>query len=305
LKLKGPTMAKDQPMFELARFAWGAPDRLELSGKFIGLPELPDEPPTLVINGEDGVHRLPVVGGSRSGPPRDGQRWDVVFAWQEPPVALASAELEIGRDIVVELPEPAAKRTRPRRQTLSVSRERAPEADAADDERPEPPVQQLRAQAELLSVQEALRQTVASLERSDEEVARLRDELAAERELRRADRQRFDEALGSLSDAAEQAVAEELSEARQTIEEREASLEELRVLLEAAGAIRAEAESEARAEIEALREQVSALAQEREESDQMRAELDQARSALDDVRGDIQRLLGRLPAIDHAGSDGA
>jgi hypothetical protein len=298
-------MAKDHPTFELARFAWGAPDRLELSGKFLGLPELPEEPPTLVISGEDGVHRLPVVPDSFSGPPEDGRRWDAVFAWQEPPVAFAFAELEIGRDIVVELPEPAAKRTRSRRQTLSVSRERPPEVDAAKDERPAPPVQQLRAQAELLSAQEALRQARASLERSTEEQVRLQLELEAERELRRGDTRRFDEALGAMSDAAEQAVEEELREARQTIEEREASLDELRVLLEAATALRAELESEARAEIAALRDQVTALQEEREESDQMRAELDQARSALLEVRSDAERLLGHLTSAHHTSSDGA
>ena len=133
----------------------------------------------------------------------------------------------------------------------------------------------------------------------------MRNELETERELRRADAERFDEALGAMGDAAEQAVAAELSEARETIEDRDAAVEELRVQLEAATAIRAEAESEARAEIDALRDQVTALQEEREEADQMRAELDQARSALDEVRSDAERMLGRLTGVHQASDDGA
>ena len=118
-------MATQRPMFELARFAWGAPDRLELSGTFVGVPDVPADAPTLVISGANGVHRLPVVPESVSGPPEDGRRWEAVFAWQEPPVAFEVAELQFGDDMVVELPEPGGRRTRSRRKTLSVTRERA------------------------------------------------------------------------------------------------------------------------------------------------------------------------------------
>ena len=62
-------------IFELERFAWGAPDRLELSGRFIGLPDAPSDTPVLVLTGEEGVHRLPVDPDSLSGPPEDGLPW--------------------------------------------------------------------------------------------------------------------------------------------------------------------------------------------------------------------------------------
>jgi hypothetical protein len=277
MKLKGMPMASKRPIFELARFAWGAPDRLELSGRFIGLSDLPDEEPALVISGADGTHRLPIVPGSLDGALEDGRRWEAVFAWHEPPVAFELAELELGDGLVVELPEPTAKRTRSRRQMLSVSRNGAREPAAAEDG---DAVQQLRAKAELMAVREELRQVRAALERSDGELRRTRDDLEAERDRRDADAERYAAALAAIGDTAEQAIAAELREARELVEAKDVALEE-------------------------LRGQLAGLEQSRAECDRLRAELDQSRSALEDVRIDAERLLGRLSAVGGATGDAA
>jgi predicted nucleic acid-binding Zn-ribbon protein len=332
-------MASDHTIFELERFAWGAPDRLELSGKFIGLPEAPGTAPVLVLSSTDGVHRLPAVPDSLSGPPEDGQQWDAAFAWQEAPVAFDVAKLEFGPDIMVELPEPGATQRRSRHEVLGAKREPVEEGGDAGPE-PEgaeapPPkaavpgdgVERLRLQAELLATQEALREVQATLEQTRQELTRAQNDLGSERELRAADAERFREGLGTVRDAAEQALAaeqsaeqqieSELREALETIEAKDAALEELRGQLEAATATRAEAESEARAEIEALREQVHVLRRARLEADELgaelertrteadgtRARLDQARSALEAARSDAERLLGRLSTFRDAAED--
>jgi hypothetical protein len=227
-------------IFELERFAWGSPDRLELSGTFIGLPDVPAADPVLVIGGDDRVHRLPAVPDSLAGPPEEGRRWQAAFAWQDAPVAFDVAELQLGADIVVELPEPGERRTRFRR------RVRGAAAPA----------------------------------------------LAAE--------ERTAQQLGA-----------ELREARKTIEAKDAALEELGGQLEAAEANYAEAESETRAEIAALRERLATLERVGEKAEQLRAELeatrtqaagaraelDEARSTVEEARSDAQRLLSRLKTL--------
>jgi len=324
-------MARHRPSFELSRFTWGAPDRLELAGRFVGLADLPAAAPSLVISGTDGEHRLPVVPDSLSGPPEDGGRWEAVFAWQEAPVAFDVAKLEFGDDMVVELPEPSARRTRARRQTLEVSREQRQEAQPRDhdperadaaspqDEAAEVNgVGQLRVRAELLATEEALRDAQTNLQRSQEELTRARDDLATERSLREADADRFRRGLAEMNDAAERAVAAEqravqhlgaeLRDAQAMIEAKDAALADLSGTLDAAAAHQAEAEAQARAEIDELRERVAALARAGEEADQLRAELEatrteadgaraeleQTRRTLDEVRSDVEGLLGRL-----------
>jgi methyl-accepting chemotaxis protein len=333
-------MASDPTIFELERFAWGAPDRLELTGKFIGLPEVPGNAPVLVLSGADQVHRLPAVPDSLSGPPEDGRQWDAAFAWQEAPVAFDVAKLEFGPDIVVELPEPGAARRRSRHQVLELTRDQVEEGGDTDHEpdRAEAPppkaavpgdgVERLRLQAELLTTEEALREVQATLQRTQEELTRARNDLGSERELRGADAERFRQGLGAVRDAAEQALAAEQSAAQQVgtelrealemIEAKDTALEQLRGQLEAAAAARTEAESEARAEIEALRERVDMLGRARQEAvelraklartrrqaDGTRARLDQARSAVEDARSDAERLLGRLSAFRDAAGHG-
>src|ERR671931_1403071 len=61
----------EPPSFELTRFAWAAPDRLDVSGVFVGLDGKPAGAPTLVVRGGDREQRLPAVEGSVSGDPAD------------------------------------------------------------------------------------------------------------------------------------------------------------------------------------------------------------------------------------------
>ena len=120
-------MTSDPAIFELERFAWGAPDRLELSGRFIGLPDVSAEAPVLVVVGRDRVHRLPAVPDDDAGPPEEGRPWRAAFAWQDAPVAFDFAELQLGSDIVVELPKPDLARSRFRRGGRSAAEQPSPE----------------------------------------------------------------------------------------------------------------------------------------------------------------------------------
>jgi hypothetical protein len=321
----------NSPTFELARFVWEAPDRLELSGRFTGLPDAPADDPILVVNGVDGTHRLPVVADRLSGPPEDGRRWDAAFAWQEAPVAFEDAKLVFGAEMVVELPGPAPSRMRSRRQMLPVTLERGQEqaatAGAEDAEAAEPHdgVQHLRVHADLLATQETLHETRSELQWTQEALNRARTDLASERQLRRADTERFRQGLAELRDAAAQALSDhqsaekrlgaELRDARGTIEAKDAALEKLGGELEAAVAKHAEAESEAAAEITALRERLAGLEAAGAEADQLRAELetsrrqadetraqlDSARGAVEAARSDAEQLLGRLSRLRDAG----
>jgi hypothetical protein len=303
-------MPTQSPTFELARFTWGAPDRLELSGRFRGLPEGPTGLPELLISGAEGEHRLPVLPNSLSGPLVNGRPWEAVFAWQEPPVAFDAARLTFGGDLVVELPSPDARRSR--RRTLTVSRTRSDETNGSagpggGEQAPSDGVQQLRAQAELLATQEALRDARSTLQRTQEELGRVRDDLGSEREQRSEDGERFRVALAEMRDTAEDALAAEqgvtrevraeLREALEMIDAKNAALSELeaasssaRTELESAQARLAELESD-RVETDGLRDELDSA---RSEAEEARAERDRARSVLEETREDVEHLLGRL-----------
>src|SRR4051794_6174086 len=94
--------------FALERFGWEAPDRLELCGTFAHLSDVPLERPVLVVNGAERAHRLPAVSDAAVAPPEPGRPWRAVFAWQEAPEAFDGAQLELGPDLLIELPAPGA-----------------------------------------------------------------------------------------------------------------------------------------------------------------------------------------------------
>jgi hypothetical protein len=319
------------PTFELRRFAWGTPDRLEVSGTFGGLPDLADDAtPVLVVRAGETVHRLPAVPESLDGPPADGRVWEAQFAWQHPPVAFRTAELQLAPNLIVELPEPGSKRrlARPRMLKVRTSSEGAAEPRAETPQaapQPEGPgngrAASVGSQVELLAAQEEVREVRAVLQQTQAELSRAREDLQAERERRADDGERFREGLAKLRESAEDALTAEqvtvtrlgaeLRDAQAEIETKDAALEDLRAQVEAADAARTQAEAKALAETEALATRLAKLEQDAEEIERLRselanraaqidatrAELETAHGAVDQARSDAERLLGRLASI--------
>jgi hypothetical protein len=242
---QAPTPTTAAPTFELKRFAWAAPDRLEVSGTFSGLGDAAaDGSPVLIVSAGERMHHLPAVPDSLEGAPEDGRLWRAAFAWQDAPVAFDVAELQLGPDIVVRLPEPGAKRRLSRPQILEVRTTRAGNGgdarretegaagdahiESASDKsdgkgRPEragPPrddgspgdgAERVGSTVELLAAQEEVREVGAALQQTQEELTRARDDLKAERERHAEDRERFREGLAKVRESAEEALAAEQS----------------------------------------------------------------------------------------------
>jgi hypothetical protein len=229
--------------FALERFAWGGPDRLELSGTFTGLGDPPAGPPVLVLTGGERTHRLPAAEGDV---PEDGEPWSAAFVWEEPPAAFETAVLRLGADLTVELPEPGADGDGPRGVKLPV-------------QGPAPGTERIRLEAELLAAREDVHEARAAQQRAEEELSRAREDLRAERDGRAADAARFREGLAEMHAAAEEALGA-----------RDAELADVRGELEVAVAFREEAEAASQAEIAALRERL----------DEVRRRLDTIRETL-------------------------
>src|SRR4051812_24439165 len=175
------------PTFALERFAWDAPDRLEVSGWFSGLRGAPAEAPVLVVRGSERTHRLPAAATGSPTPPEDGQRWWAAFTWQEMPEAFQGAKLELGGDLSVELPEPRPDRQAFGDNVLVVRGEVAGPPKATEPPAPSGAAERLRLETRLLTAEEETRELRATAERSGEELARARADLEAERERRAAD----------------------------------------------------------------------------------------------------------------------
>jgi hypothetical protein len=270
----GPTRAATTPRarFELERFAWGAPDRLQLSGRFTGLSDVSADAPVLVVHGPERMHRLQALPDSLSGSLEDGSMWSAEFAWQEPPVAFDAATLELGPEIAVELPEPGTKRRWIRGSTLSVRRpEREPEPQP-EDSGPAPGAERVRMEAELLAAREEIRELRAAAEQAREELTRARDDLKSERDRHAGDAERFREGLASV----QQSAAEALARKQSAVEQLEAALRDARGALEAKDA----------------------------ELDRLRAQLDDAAAARERAEADAEQLLSRLERIRDALGDG-
>jgi hypothetical protein len=233
--------------FALERFAWGAPDRLEVSGTFAGIHDTPPGAPELVVHGRERVHRLRAVPDRISGPPEDGRLWWAEFAWQEPPEAFDGAELQFGGALVVELP-PVDDAESTAQLTV-----RGPQPSGAE---------RLRLEADLLAAQEEVRELRAAVERLQEELTRARDDLVAEHERHAVDAERFREGLARVQRSAEAAIAE----AQSAIEQRDATL------------------VQARAEAEALRRQRAGVDDARRAADEARTELEGMMGRLTAIR---------------------
>jgi hypothetical protein len=183
--------------FELERFVWATPDRLEIDGRFVGLGEAPSGQPVLVLRGAERTHRLPAVTeGAANG---DAEGWHAAFSWQEAPTAFDAVELEFGDELLVELPEPGSDSEASELGLLDVRRRRGG-------------AERLRLQGDLLAVRSELGELRALQERLEKELARAREDLAAERAARAGDAERFRADLAHAQETAEETLADALGE---------------------------------------------------------------------------------------------
>jgi hypothetical protein len=298
----------ESAIFELERFSWGAPDLLQLLGRFVGLGEAPTEAPVLVIRGAKRPHRLPVAADNVSGPPQDMQRWQTAFRWEEVPEPFEVAELKLG-DLVVELPPPRSGRRPFNRKPLPV---RQASAGRSEDAAPPKGItgsgEQVRLQVELLAAQDEISELRSALEQSGNALIRARDDLEAERKRHAVDAEWFRQGLATIRASAEDALAaeqrateqlaSELREARQVIAAREAEVAGLSNELGAATAARASADSETRSQIDALSDEAQTLRREldaaRNQTLALQAKSEAARSTAEDGRAEAERLLSQL-----------
>ena len=250
----------DTRSFALERFAWSAPDRLELAGTFAGLEGRLAELPVLVLSGPERTHRLPAAAADVSGAPENGEPWRAVFVWPEAPAAFESAVLQLGGELAVGLPEPGDDGAAPDNVELPVW---VPPRDHAA---PGAGAELLRLEAELLAAREKLLETRSTLQREAGELRRAREDLDSERAERAADAVRFRDGIAAVRESAQQALALEqrtaqqlrdaLDAANETLEAKDAELADARAELDVAATFRAEVDAAAEAELAAVRERL-------------------------------------------------
>jgi hypothetical protein len=200
--------------FELERFVWATPDRLEIDGRFVGLDAAPPANPVLVLQGDDRTHRLAAVtDGLVEG---DGGHWHAAFAWQEAPTAFGTAQLELGDELFVELPEPRWDADPSALGVVEVRRRGGGNGGGngggggsggggGGGDR-------LRLQGDLLAVRSELAEARARVERVEKELARAREDLDEERTGRAADAEQLRAALAEAQTAAEETISAALAE---------------------------------------------------------------------------------------------
>jgi hypothetical protein len=186
--------------FELRRFGWATPDRLEVAGRFAGLGDEATGDPVLMLRGSDGTHRLFAVRGTAADEASDDEEWRAVFAWQETPAPFDVAQLELGNELLVDLPAPSGDDAGERDPELLDVRRRG-----AQD--------RLRMRAQMLDTDSRLAEALAQQARSDEELARARADLAAERAGRADDAEVFRARLTAIEKEADEVVSEARAEA--------------------------------------------------------------------------------------------
>ncbi|HTE61373.1 MAG TPA: hypothetical protein VK631_13560 [Solirubrobacteraceae bacterium] len=99
--------------FELERFEWSE-ERLEVAGRWKGLGQHRLDRPVLTVDTDAGRRkRIVAMPGGHMGV--TGETWRASFAWPGDPAEISGAELEVGGNLVVDLPLPDRRRRRRRR----------------------------------------------------------------------------------------------------------------------------------------------------------------------------------------------
>jgi hypothetical protein len=254
--------------FELERFSWTPPDRLEVVGRWSGLEGRRLGRPLLTLDvGGEKVRLAAHPGGhfSRSG------TWSASFSYDGKPEDVAGAELEVGRRLVIDLPPPRRRKAPVDTAALDEERRRREELEETLAER-DAEITGLRDEAETAigdreSRIEALEAETAELRAKVEAAEQERELVRAELEAARAEAQTARAEVDAAAERlqAERAAAAEIreklatarEEAQSTIDTEAHETERLRAELEAARAETERTIEAERAETARLREELA------------------------------------------------
>jgi hypothetical protein len=272
-------MAVREVAFELECFEW-ADERLEVAGRWKGLGGRRLVRPVLTVELEAGRRkRIVALPGGHFGAAADS--WRAAFAWPGDPAEITAAELEVGGNVVVDLPLPDRRRRRRKRGA-------ATEGGGGDEA--------LRAEVGALRAQiERLRSELAGRERENMRLQAQLDEASGADLDEVADAGSATVEIEQLSPAHEQELTAEIAriaaERDRTRAELVAEIERLEEERE-----RVEGERERwRTEIDALREAFSDAAAEAEAArDSHRSELEGIEAQLRQERATVARLSAEL-----------
>ncbi|HEX5955053.1 MAG TPA: hypothetical protein VFY37_03880, partial [Solirubrobacterales bacterium] len=92
--------------FEVERFEWTSPERLELVGRWSGLRGHRFLRPTLDFEVDGERRRMLADLEHKPWAPEDGQDWIATFTWKGDPARLDEAELTVSPELAVQLPAP-------------------------------------------------------------------------------------------------------------------------------------------------------------------------------------------------------
>src|SRR4051794_21825275 len=140
--------------FEVERFAWTAPDRLELEGRWTGVRGVRFVRPTLVLVAGEVHRRSLALLEHKPWPAEDGVLWLAAFPWDGEPLDADAGELSVAPGIVVPVRPPDLP---------AGARKRASDRAAAEAAQPSRP----RGAA----VEQGLVQRAAATEKAQEELA--------------------------------------------------------------------------------------------------------------------------------------
>ena len=267
--------------FELERFRWSEPGRLEVVGRWSGREGRRLGRPVLTLETGGQRRRLTALPGGQRAGAGEGR---ATFACDDDPESISSAVLEIGRRLVVDLPPPRKRRAATADRSLERLHEerlRREEVEATLAER----------DAELLSLRE---EADAALAQREAEADTLRAELTAAQEALTAAEQERERLAGELERlTADLGIRDqELTTAREEL--RRASVEaEERLAAERA------AMTEVREKLATAREEAeSTITAEAQETERLRAELQAARdeteSTVEAERAETAKLREEL-----------
>ena len=251
--------------FELERFAWSEPGRLEVVGRWSGLEGRRLGRPVLRLEAEGRKRRLTAMPGGHL-VPSDAAEWRAAFAYEGDPEQVGPVVLELGR-LVVDLPAPRRRRRRPDDGALEAERSRREDAEATLAER----------DAELVSLRE---EAVVALAQREEEIETLRAEAAEAGTTREGLQTELEEARKELEQVRtdlgirDQELALAREDARTAREEARAALADAEERVTAERAVA----TEVREKLATAREEAqTTITEEAQETERLRAELEAAR----------------------------